>query len=265
MSTSRSIPLGIKRKVRQRCGFGCVKCGFPLYEYDHMKEWSVVKEHNENDITLLCDTHHKMVTNGLITRDQISKYNSNPFNHQKGVSGSMPLHYEGKDCSILIGTSFFKKELNENTNFINAIVVDNIPLVGFVHQDGQLLLNINQFDSCNRLIFQVINNELAYSIEPWDIELVGTNLKIRNKPRNFLIEIDFKPPNSIYIKNGLFFCNGIKITIKEGGETIIQNNKGDLRSLAFIYGEGVSNGIIIGENHAIKGSSMIELSNIERF
>lgn len=43
---SRNIPLSIQRKVRQRCGFGCVICGMPLYEYEHMAEWAQVKRHN---------------------------------------------------------------------------------------------------------------------------------------------------------------------------------------------------------------------------
>lgn len=38
---SRNIPLPIQREVRQRCGFGCVICGMPLYEYEHMEEWAL--------------------------------------------------------------------------------------------------------------------------------------------------------------------------------------------------------------------------------
>jgi hypothetical protein len=30
------IPLPVKRLVRQQCAFGCVLCGLPLYEYDHI-------------------------------------------------------------------------------------------------------------------------------------------------------------------------------------------------------------------------------------
>src|SRR5690606_23481389 len=108
MKISRNIPLDVKRKVRQRCGFGCVICGFPLYEYDHMKQWSEVKEHIADDITLLCDTHHKMVTNKMISREQISQYNFDPFTLRQGRSSTLPLYYEGKNCSISMGTSIFR-------------------------------------------------------------------------------------------------------------------------------------------------------------
>lgn len=44
-STARSIPAQIKHSVRQRCGFGCVICGSPIYEYDHMLGFAEVDRH----------------------------------------------------------------------------------------------------------------------------------------------------------------------------------------------------------------------------
>ena len=57
--TSRNIPLPIQREVRQRCGFGCVVCGMPLYEYEHLLGWAQVERHVATEITLLCDQHHR--------------------------------------------------------------------------------------------------------------------------------------------------------------------------------------------------------------
>ena len=54
MSDERNIPAEIKRQVRQRCGFGCIICGLPIYEYEHMEEWAKVKRHRTEEITLLC-------------------------------------------------------------------------------------------------------------------------------------------------------------------------------------------------------------------
>ncbi|WP_198036130.1 hypothetical protein [Salegentibacter sp. T436] len=65
---SRNIPLPIQREVRQRCGFGCVICGLPLYEYEHMEEWAKVKRHDAEEITLLCDRHHREKTAGLLPK-----------------------------------------------------------------------------------------------------------------------------------------------------------------------------------------------------
>ncbi len=74
---SRNIPLPIQREVRQRCGFGCVICGFPLYEYDHLKGWPNVQEHIASDITLLCDKHHREATSGLLPREKVIEAKEN--------------------------------------------------------------------------------------------------------------------------------------------------------------------------------------------
>ena len=52
---SRYIPEAIKREVRQRCGFGCVICGFGFYDYEHFDpDFADAKFHDPNGMTLLC-------------------------------------------------------------------------------------------------------------------------------------------------------------------------------------------------------------------
>ncbi|MHB0562224.1 hypothetical protein ACX3RA_15640, partial [Escherichia coli] len=52
---SRRIPETIKRQIRQRCGFGCVICGFGFYDYEHFKpDFVDAKVHDPNGMTLLC-------------------------------------------------------------------------------------------------------------------------------------------------------------------------------------------------------------------
>ena len=68
---SRNIPLPVQREVRRRCGFGCVICGLPLYEYDHLLCWAVVQRHVAEEITLLCDQHHREKTSGLLPNDAV--------------------------------------------------------------------------------------------------------------------------------------------------------------------------------------------------
>ena len=40
------IPAEIIRKVRQRCGFGCIFCGCPIYEIHHIIDWADTKSHD---------------------------------------------------------------------------------------------------------------------------------------------------------------------------------------------------------------------------
>jgi 5-methylcytosine-specific restriction endonuclease McrA len=60
------IPRKTKLRVRQRCGFGCVICGHPIYQIDHMVDHAVVQEHKAANLTLLCPRHHDEKTKGLL-------------------------------------------------------------------------------------------------------------------------------------------------------------------------------------------------------
>ena len=80
------IPADIAREVRQRCLFGCVFCGAPIVEYDHIVEFSESNEHDPNNITLLCPNHHRQKTKGIIARSTVAQKNLNPFNRQRNRS-----------------------------------------------------------------------------------------------------------------------------------------------------------------------------------
>jgi hypothetical protein len=102
--TSRNIPLPVQREVRQRCGFGCVICGLPLYEYEHLLGWANVHRHLSEEITLLCDQHHKEKTNGLLPIEDVMEANRSPYNLRDGVSKPYDLHLAVKaQKSLLVG------------------------------------------------------------------------------------------------------------------------------------------------------------------
>lgn len=239
---SRNIPLPIQREVRQRCGFGCVICGLPLYEYEHMAEWASVKRHVANEITLLCDQHHREKTGGLLPKEVVSKANLDPFNLRDNVSKPYNLHFSGKNAEIEIGSnSFTCEDLGYGTAMV-PISVDGTPLIGLIIADGHLLLNLVIFDEFNNPVLHIKNNQLYYSTEPWDIQLIGTKLTIREAHRKILIEIIFKPPNKVIINRGRFLRNGVEILVKPE-HILITNNS------TVISGCSTSNcygGLIIG-------------------
>ncbi len=221
---SRNIPEGIKREVRQRCGFGCVICGFPLYDYDHMEEWAKVHEHIADDITLLCPEHHRQVTTGLLPRSKVKQANENPFNITQGHSTPLLLHYEGNSCEFVLAGNTFTMEAHENPTRMIPVMVDGIPLLNFVLDKGHLLLNVILFDEYNRPILHIENNELIYSIESWDIQIVGKVLTIREKKRKIFLNMTFEAPNKVIIDKARLLCNGVEILVKEK-LVFVGNNK----------------------------------------
>lgn len=58
-------------------------CGLPLYEYDHLLGWAAVQRHVAEEITLLCDKHHREKTLGLLSNEAVRAANANPLNLQR--------------------------------------------------------------------------------------------------------------------------------------------------------------------------------------
>lgn len=183
---SRNIPLPIQREVRQRCGFGCVVCGMPLFEYDHLLGWAKAQRHVAEEITLLCDQHHREKTSGLLPLEAVLEANRNPHNLSTEVSKPYDLHYTGQECEIDIGSNRFGTKDVSYSTILLPVSIDETPLFAFILADGHLLLNLNVFDEYNHLILQIKNNQLYYSISPWDIRFIGRNLIVREAERKIL-------------------------------------------------------------------------------
>lgn len=257
---SRNIPLPIQREVRQRCGFGCVVCGMPLYEYEHMEEWAQVKRHVADEITLLCDQHHREKTGGLLPKAAVRAANSDPYNLRTGTSKPYALHYSGSDAHIEIGSNSFTCKDSGYGTIMTPVSVDGIPLIGVILADGHFLLNLVIFDEFNSPVLHIKNNQLFYSTAPWDVQLVGTTLTIREAHRKILVEIQFTPPNKITINKGRFLCNGVEVLIRPTN-ILITNNASMIRNC---HAHNCNGGLIIGHHTNTIGGFMA-LPTISRY
>lgn len=176
------IPEGIKREVRKRCGFGCVLCGFPIYDYEHMKEWAIVKRHIASEITLLCPQHHREKTVGLLSPEVVSKYNNSPVNLMNAISRPYSFHLYGTENIIEIGgTSFIYHKTYDMDTGVIAFSIDGQCIIGFRLVDQNLLLNLSIFDHEDNQIITIKNNELVFSTEFWDITFIGNKFTVRSQ------------------------------------------------------------------------------------
>jgi hypothetical protein len=257
---SRNIPLPIQREVRQRCGFGCVICGMPLYEYEHMAEWAEVKRHLADEITLLCDRHHREKTGGMLPKEVVSQANLTPYNLRSGVSKPYNLHFSGKEAKVEIGGNSFTCQDQGYGTAMVPISVDGTPLIGIILADGHLLLNIVIFDEFNEPILHIKNNQLYYSTSPWDIQLVGTSLTVREAHRKILLEIEFHPPSKIVINRGRFLKNGVEILVRPTNVLVTNNST----LLSGNHAHNCYGGLIIGHHDNPIGGFMA-LGGIPRY
>lgn len=170
MSKNRrpSIPLTIKREVRQRCYFGCVHCGNPIIEYHHIVPWSEVQAHEGENLTILCSNCHKKVTNGLVSNQQVIEWNNRPYNKYETYTPGEMLGYnlfdreDIKKLQVKIANSQFNiSPLNINLShyIMIPILIDQMPIIAFTIINGKLNLYLKLFDEENNVAVEIINNE----------------------------------------------------------------------------------------------------------
>ncbi|WP_426154182.1 HNH endonuclease signature motif containing protein [Pseudomonas sp. DC3000-4b1] len=219
---SRRPPSAIRQEVRQRCGFGCVICGMPLYEYEHMEEWAKVRRHVASEITLLCDSHHREKTNKLLPIEKVREADKNPYNLQIGRSNPFKLWYSGTVAEIVIGGNSFENDFTMYPTF-SAIVIDGISLLDFSIQDGQLLLSAVVFDESGKCVLEIHENSLEYSVAAWDVEFTGTTLTIRQGFRKILFEIELSPPNKIQVTRGVICLGQVTVEVRKDAVVNLYN------------------------------------------
>lgn len=258
---NRNIPLQIQREVRQRCGFGCVLCGLPIYDYEHMKEWSKVKEHVAADITLLCPQHHREVTAGRLPRKIIEEANNSPFNLKQGRTSSMQLYFQGDTCEFLIGGNSFNMESHVYPTQLIPLMIDGMPLLSFTLDNNHLLLNANIFDETNNLVLVIEDNQLIHSIDPWDIQFVGKTLTIREKKRKILISITFETPNQVIIDRARLLFNGVEVLIKDN--YLLTGNNNSLFMGNRFY--NIQGGIVIGSEPSPPIGAGVRITDVNRY
>lgn len=117
-----------------------------------------------------------------------------------------------------------------------ALLVDDVPIVGFRREGEQLLLTAQLFDAENEHVVQVIDNELVYSIKPWDIELESTRLTIRNAPRDIFVTIEFTAPSLVEIGRGHFCCNGIEFKVFPDHVETDRSHMSDVETTGYFVG-----------------------------
>ncbi|TIN80713.1 HNH endonuclease signature motif containing protein [Mesorhizobium sp.] len=165
---ARKIPTDVEQLVRKACGFGCVICGSIPYEYDHLQvEFKDAKVHDPEDIVLLCDTHHKMKGNKLLSVEAIKRA-------LKSRAG------ENSESRFKLPATSRDFEVNWAGNIImasdNSVVVDGVPILSFVRTDNEMepVLISGQFrDRFGKVVCDISDNAFtSYAERLGDFTLI---------------------------------------------------------------------------------------------
>jgi hypothetical protein len=199
-----------KRIVRKRCGFGCIICGLPIYQYDHMYGYTLDTADDPAGITLLCARHHEEKTKRLLPLDKVLAANESPINVQNGVSAPYEVHYSGDQFTIRVGPGTF---VGIGSSLCALLLRDEEVIAFDLTDKGQLALNVNLHDRSGNLALSIIDNEMLCSINTWDIEYVGRTLTVRQALGDIMFELLFEPPSSISLTRATLAYDDVTIKI----------------------------------------------------
>lgn len=219
---SRTIPPSVKRAVRQRCGFGCVICGFGFYDYEHFApDFADAIEHNPEGMTLLCSQCNQKRARGRLSAHTVSVANANPKCLQQGFASEMfDFHSEPIEIKIA-GVTFYDCQ--------HSIVVNDRPILSVQPALGEhspVLLSGVFCDSVGRETLIITENEWSVNSGYWDVECIGPRITIRSAPRNIALVLRMNSPTGIVVEQIDMFFEGVRILGNEQELRVSLNGRG---------------------------------------
>lgn len=200
MTDPRSIPEPIKRQVRQSCAFGCVICGMPVYEYDHVQDFAAVRSHDARNLALLCPNHHRDKTSGRLSREAVSQAREKPFNSDRSLSPSYGLHAAAR-VRICLGSNCGQGPADEADHAILWINGET-PLM--IHREGDAYTYSARItDDSGDLLLLIDRGALAVATDVWDYRYEGRELSIRRAPGDIVFEAAISD-DGLIVRRGAF-------------------------------------------------------------
>lgn len=203
---SRSIPDGIKRRVRQECLFGCVFCGMPVFEYEHIDDWALVQKHEVENIVLLCPTHHSAKTTGKLDRERIREQRANPYNKARGQTAGYKIEGNRK-FEVKLADMHFAGELREDGTPFHVLWVNGKTLLSVRVIDGYIVPSFVLTDRAGSALLSVNDGELQVTTSVWDYTYEGSRVTIRGALRNILLQVNLSS-SRLLVERGQFFIQG---------------------------------------------------------
>ncbi|TCR69598.1 HNH endonuclease signature motif containing protein [Rhizobium sp. BK376] len=172
---SRDIPSSVKKQVRQACSFGCVVCGQIPYDYDHLRiPFADAREHDPDDIVLLCDACHRRKTAHILSTDMILL----AMKHRTAAQSPTRFKLSALKHDFCVSWAGNLIEANKN-----VILVDGVPILSFAPTDNPLepiLISGSFSDRYGNVVCEIDQNEfLAKSASLGDLTVVSNRFTFR--------------------------------------------------------------------------------------
>lgn len=185
MSDDRNIPEAVKRQVRQACAFGCVICGMPVFEYDHVQDFADVRSHDPDNIALLCPNHHRDKTSGRLSREPVAASRAHPFNAGRALSESYGLQAAPR-IRICFGSNCGEGPSDENNHPLLWINGESFLTI---HREGSTYTYSARItDEDGALLLVIERGAVAVATGVWDYRYEGREVSIRRASGDILFD-----------------------------------------------------------------------------
>ena len=213
LGLTRDIPSAIRKRVRRRCGFGCVICGNAIVTYEHFDPpFRDAPTHRSEGITLLCGGHQLESSKGLLSRASIAKANADPCCQRRGYASHV-LDLGNQRPILVVGGS-------DVTHCGSGLAVNGRWMLRVREPEAhshRWRLSARFLSTDGTTMCEIRNNELVVPANGFEIEQTSTVLSIRRE-RNVLLELELTPPAMLSV-------NRYIMTLPEG-ELFIGRRRG---------------------------------------
>jgi len=208
---SRHIPDGVKRAVRQRDGFGCVRCGLAVYTYEHVDPtFEEATAHEAGVITLLCAGCHDLVTRGLLSKATVKRLMRAPKCHEDGFSFG-PFDVGSSWPRIRLGPVTL-----ERVGVVLRAAGTDVLRIDPPEQDGApFRISARLTNRSGNEALTIVENEWRSASGNWDVEVVGPRITIRDAPREIALILRTEPPHGLVVERLNMFESGVHIQASE--------------------------------------------------
>lgn len=201
---SRDIPSDVRKRVRRRCGFGCVICGNAIVTYEHFDPpFRDARAHRAEGITLLCGGHQLESSKGLLSRESVAAANGKPCCHQRGYASHV-LDLGNERPRLLLGGS-------DVTDCGSGLAFNDCWVLRVREPEphsNRWRLSARFFSDAGQLACEIRNNELLLPAVDFEIEQYSRALLVRRE-QMVVLDLELLPPTVLAV-------NGYNMTIPEG-------------------------------------------------
>jgi hypothetical protein len=178
------MPSQVKLELRKEAGFGCCRCGLPIYQYHHIIPFEREEHFRPEDMMILCPNDHAAATEGALTELEQRNYKNQPFNIARGHAAGQ-LKSNQTFTAISLGSNQFVGDgclIKIDGEEILKLALDS---------NSQLLLSVKLYGQNNSLLAHIDNNEwVSGDPLPWDIESSFQRLTIRSMKRDIALSVN---------------------------------------------------------------------------